>query len=95
MNVVRKGFPSIPLDNDETYFAHLTGVIESVDELAEMEVTRTPEKYHFRIVTSLPKYNQLLLAELLKLNTLFKIRLDLSKSIKSSGTIAFDININN
>lgn len=93
MNIVRRFFPEIMLDNDENYIKHLEGVCESVDELAEMEITKGTDSYHFRIVTSHPKYNQLLLQEILKLNNLYKIKLDLSKSIKSSGTLTFNIKL--
>jgi hypothetical protein len=76
------------------YFAHLQGIIDSIDELSSMEITRTPTSYHFRIATSLPKYNDLLLEELLKLHNLFQIKMNMSKSIKSSATIVYEIEIN-
>ena len=81
-------------DNETAYFAHLEGVISSVDELAIMEITKNPESYHFRIATSIPVYNEMLLEEILKLHNIFQIKLDLSKSIKSSATIVFDIVLN-
>lgn len=80
-------------DNEIAYFSHLEGVISSVDELSILEVTKNPSSYHFRLAASLPKYNNMLLEEILKLHNLFKIRLDLSKSIKSSATIVFEINL--
>lgn len=82
-------------DNEIAYFAHLEGVISSVDELSILEITRNPNSYHFRLAASLPKYNNMLLEEILKLHNLFQIRLDLSKSIKSSATITFEINLDN
>ena len=81
-------------DNETAYFAHLEGIISSVDELAIMEITKNPESYHFRIATSIPVYNEMLLEEILKLHNIFQIKLDLSKSIKSSATIVFDIVLN-
>lgn len=83
------------LDNEELYFAHLEGVIDSVDELSILEITKTPRAYLFRLVPSLPKYNEMLLQELLKFHNLFQLKLNLSKSIKSSGTINFEINLDN
>ena len=80
-------------DNEIAYFAHLEGVISSVDELSTLEVTKNPNAYHFRLAPSLPKYNEMLLQEILKLHNMFKIRLNLSKSIKSSATIVFEINL--
>lgn len=82
-------------DNEIAYFAHLEGVISSVDELSILEITKNPNSYHFRLAASLPKYNNMLLEEILKLHNLFQIRLDLSKSIKSSATITFEINLEN
>ena len=93
MIVNRKHFPEITQDNDEMYIAHLQGVIDSIDEYAKMEITKSLSGYHFRIVPSLPKYNMPLLEEILKLNNLYHLRLSLSKSIKTSGTLSFDIPI--
>ena len=93
MMVVRRFFPEITLDNDENYLKHLEAVIESIDEYAEMEVTKGTDSYHFRIISSLPKYNTPLLHEILKFNNQYGIHLDLSKSIKSSGTLAFNIKL--
>lgn len=93
MQIHTKFFPSILKDNDSMYFDHLKAVIESVDELSILEITKTPTNYKFRLVPSLPKYNNMLLQELLKFHNLFQIKLDLSKSIKSSATINFNINL--
>ena len=94
MYIIKKYFPEVMADNETAYFNHLFGVIESVDELCSMEITKKPTDYHFRIATSVPKYNELLLQEILKLHNLFNIRLNMSKSIKSSATIVFDIELN-
>jgi hypothetical protein len=82
-------------DNELAYFAHLEGVISSVDELSTLEVTKNPHSYHFRLVASVPKYNEMLLQEILKLHNIFQIKLKLSKSIKSSATIVFEIDLEN
>ena len=95
MTVSKRFFPDVMPDNELAYFAHLEGVINSVDELSTLEITKTPSSYHFRLVPSLPKYNPMLLEEILKLHNIFQIKLNLSKSIKSSATIAFDINLGN
>lgn len=80
-------------DNELAYFAHLEGIISSVDELSTLEITRNPTSYHFRLAASVPRYNEMLLEELLKFHNLLQIHLDLSKSIKSSATIVFDITL--
>ena len=80
-------------DNEIAYFAHLEGVISSVDELSILEITKNPSSYHFRLAASVPKYNEMLLEEILKLHNIFQIKLDLSKSIKASATIVFEISL--
>ena len=82
-------------ENELSYFAHLEGIISSVDELSTLEITKNPNSYHFRLAPSVPRYNEMLLEELLKFHNMFQIRLSLSKSIKSSATIVFEINLDN
>lgn len=93
MEILKKYLPSILSENEKTYFAHLEGVINSVDELSSLQITRTYNSYLFRLAPSHPKYTNLIIEELLKLHTLFKIRLDMSKSIKTSGSIVFKIKL--
>jgi hypothetical protein len=81
-------------DNDTLYLAHLEGIINSVDELSSLEITKNTNSYRFRLAPSLPKYIPMLLEEILKFHNMFRIKLDLSKSIKSSGTIVFEITLN-
>lgn len=95
MQVNKKFFPPVMLDNEELYFAHLEGIIDSIDELSIMEIVKTPTSYHFRLAPSLPKYNPMLLEEILKFHNMFKIKLNLSKSIKTSATISFEISLDN
>jgi hypothetical protein len=93
MQISKKYFPEVMQDNELAYFAHLEGIISSVDELSTLEITRNPNSYHFRLAASVPRYNEMLLEELLKFHNLLQIHLDLSKSIKSSATIVFDITL--
>ena len=93
MQINKKFFPEVMQDNELAYFAHLEGIVASVDELATLEITRNPNSYHFRLAPSIPRYNDMLLEELLKFHNLLQIHLDLSKSIKSSATIVFDITL--
>jgi len=95
MTISKRFFSEVMPDNEIAYFAHLEGVINSVDELSSLEITKNPHSYHFRLAPSLPKYNEMLLEEILKLHNIFKIKLNLSKSIKSSATITFEINLDN
>jgi len=93
MEISRKHFPKVMQDNDEVFLAHLEGVISSVDELCSLEITKNPDNYRFRIAASLPKYNNMLIEEILKFCNLFHIRLDMGKSIKTSSVITFEINL--
>ena len=93
MYINRKFFPEVLRENEKAYFAHLEGVISSVDEYSNLQVTKTPNAYLFRLAPSVPKYNDMLLEEILKLHNIFRIKLDLSKSIKSTGTIVFKIDL--
>lgn len=91
MIVSRKDFPEVMPDNDMFYMSHLEAVIASVDELCHLQVTRKPSSYHFRIAPSVPSYIEPLLEEIFKLNNIYGIRLDMSKSIKASSVITFEI----
>ena len=94
MEVSRKHFPKVMQDNDETFLAHFEGIISSVDELCSVEITKHTDSYRFRIAASLPKYNNMLIEEILKFCNLFQIRIEMGKSIKTSSTITFTIMIN-
>lgn len=94
MQVSKRFFPKVMQDNDTLYLAHLEGIINSVDELSSLEITKNSNSYRFRLAPSLPKYIPMLLEEILKFHNMFRIKLDLSKSIKSSGTIVFEITLN-
>jgi len=93
MYINRKFFPEVLRENEKAYFAHLEGVISSVDEYSSLQITKTSNAYLFRLAPSVPKYNDMLLEEILKLHNIFRIKLDLSKSIKSTGTIVFKIDL--
>lgn len=94
MQVNRRFFPKKMQDNDETFIASLLGLIESIDELCSVEITKNSYSYRFRIAASLPKYNNMLIEEILKFHNLFRIRINMSKSIKTTSVITFEINLN-
>lgn len=93
MEIQKKFFPSILPENEITYFGHLEGIISAVDEHCNILITRKPTCYDFRIATSLPKYNNMLIEQLINFHNVFNIHLDFSKSIKTSSVIAFKINL--
>ena len=65
MEIQRKFFPSILLENEKVYFAHLEGVIDSIDEYSSMQITKSNDSYIFRLAPSVPKYGESLLKEIL------------------------------
>lgn len=93
MQINRRHFPEIIPDNEEIFFAHLEGIVDSVDELAILEITKNSESYSFRLVPSVPRYNTSLITEILRFHNLFGIQINMSKSIKTSGTIYFEIQL--
>jgi hypothetical protein len=93
MEINRRHFPKVMQDNDEVFLAHLEGVISSVDELCSLEITKNTNSYRFRIATSHPMYNNMLIEEILKFCNMFKMRVDMSKSIKTTSVITFEINL--
>jgi hypothetical protein len=93
MEINRKHFPRIMQDNDEVFLAHFEGIVNSVDELCSLEITKLSSSYKFRIAPSLSKYNNMLIEEILKFCNMFKLIIVMSKSIKSSSVITFEINL--
>ena len=93
MQVNRRFFPQRMQDNDETFIASLLGVIESVDELCSIEITKKPNSFHFRIAASVPMYNNMLIEEILKFCNMLKIRVNMSKSIKTTSVLSFTISM--
>lgn len=94
MKIERTGIGIIS-DNDESYLSLLEGVISSVDEYCTMFISRAPCSLNFRIIPSEGVYLNLIVEEVLKLNSMVGIKVKMSKSMKSSGIFEFQIkNIN-
>jgi hypothetical protein len=91
MTLTKIGFPSILDDNEVAYYSMLQAVIESVDELASLRITRKPEAVSFILAPSTPMYTQMLLGEILSYHRAMHIKLSLSKSIRTTTTIQFEI----
>ena len=91
MQIIYRFFPEILTDNDENYFSLLRASVESVDEYASLEVSRMPESYNFRLIPSMPKYTNTLIQELTKLHNLLHLKMDISKSIKSTSVVIYKI----
>jgi hypothetical protein len=72
----------------------MEGIISAVDELCSIEITKLTNSYRFRIAASHPMYNNMLIEEILKFCNMFNIRIDMSKSIKTTSVITFEITLN-
>ena len=95
MEVNKKNFPKLMQDNDVVFISHLEGVIEAVDELCSLEITKQTNAYKFRIAPSTAQYTNMLIEEIIKYNNLFGIKIDFSKSIKTTAIISFTIELKN
>jgi hypothetical protein len=93
MQVLYQAFPAILPDNEMQYFSLLGAVVESIDEYAALRITHKPTGYSFILTPSEPRYTQVLLEEILQLHNLMNIRLSLSKSIRTTSTISFEITV--
>lgn len=91
MKTILKDFPGVLLENDKAYFATLEGVINTIDELSTLEIRKGIREYIFRISISSPSYLTPLIKELNSLHNMFSIRVQFSKSIKTSSSISYKI----
>lgn len=90
MKVYRKSVGIIP-DNEERYFSMLTGIVESVDEFSTMIIHKNPRNYQFQISPSETIYIPIIIEEINKLNNLYGLKVIFSKSMKTSASIDFFI----
>lgn len=93
MEINKRNFPRILLENEEVYFQHLFGILESIDELCHLEIIKLANLFRFRIAPSSPQYLNILIEEMVKMHKTFRIQLDFSKSIKTSSIITFNIKL--
>lgn len=91
METLFKNFPQILPDNETHYYNSLRGVIESVDPQSSFLITRRMSGITVRITPSSSSHLNSIIEEINKLNTMFGIRVDFSKSMKTTYTINFNI----
>lgn len=92
MKVYKKSIGIIP-DNEENYFQMLTAVVEGVDEFSVMVIQKNPRNYQFQITPSESFYISSIIQEINKLNNLYGILVNYSKSMKASASIDFFISL--
>lgn len=93
MEINKRNFPKILLENEQTYFQHFFGMLESSDDLCCLDIIKLGSLYRFRIAPSSPQYLDILIEEIIKLHKTFKIQVEFSKSIKTSSIITFNIKL--
>lgn len=91
MTIEKKGFTRIIPDNELTYYSYLQGVIESVDYNSSMSITKGINSVNFRVAPSNPKAINTLIEEINKINSMFNLRVNFSKSMKTCYSINFSI----
>lgn len=92
MKLIKHNF-GILSENEYTYLAHFEGLINSCDEYATVEIFKNPLNINCRIACSNASYIQTVLSQLLSFHTLINIKLNLSKSIRTTQTINFEISL--
>jgi hypothetical protein len=92
MKLIKNNFPSILKENEVTYFKHLEGIVASLDNGASISITKKPEGILVRITPSDYIRFNYILSEIKKIHTKFGIKVEFSKSMKSSNNICYNIN---
>ena len=92
MKIEKVNFPKVMPDNDDMYLDLLEALINSIDESSVVEATRKLSGIHIRISPSLPAHSQMLLTTIRDFHYMLGIRIEFSKSIRSSSIINFTIN---
>jgi len=91
MKVFKRHFTAILDDNSQTYFNHLEGIVNSIDYNATMEITKRISGITVRIAPSEPKFLLSLLKDVEHLHNNLGLRMQYSKSMKSSGNINYNL----
>jgi hypothetical protein len=93
MNIRLRNFDKIQRDNDTNYLLMLEGILNSVDELCEVEVNRRSESIGIRIAPSHPSYLKDIIRVVKDFHYSIGFRIEFSKSIKTSSSLDFQINL--
>lgn len=89
MKLTTFNFPPIIPDNDAQYMSFLEAMLNSVDESCTAEVTDRLSSVGVRIAPSLPDYTQHILKTIKEFHYMLRIRVEFSKSIRTSSTIDY------
>lgn len=89
MQIKTKNFPSIMKDNDLRYLAFIEAILNSVDELSNVEAICKPNGVSLRIAASHPKYNRSILKAIKDAHYFLGLRVEFSKSMKATSSIEY------
>ena len=93
MEVTELNMPRILPDNEVQYIETIKGILSSIDPLCTLQITRKISAYNFRIAPTNSEVINNIFRDIQSFNTMLNIRVNFSKSIKSSSVIAFDIEV--
>lgn len=93
MEINKRNFPKILLENENKYFEYLFKCLEAVDDVCHLDIIKLGNLYRFRIAPSDYKHLELLIKEILRIHKLFNIQVVFSKSIKTSSVITYNIKL--
>ena len=91
VQINKVNFPPIISDNETTYFKYIEGIISSIDLYASIQVTKRELGISMRISPSTPESFIPMLDAIKSFHSSFGIRVDFSKSMKTSTNISFNI----
>lgn len=91
MTISTYNFPPIIPDNDVYYLRLLEAFLNSVDESCAAEVTDRLASIGVRIAPSEPSYSQPLLGIVKEMHYMLGMRVEFSKSIRTSNTVEYII----
>jgi hypothetical protein len=81
------------VDNTIIYYEYLKGYLESIDPYSSLMINKTAQKIAFRLTPSEPRLLIPLLTAIKEIHTKFGIQVEFAKSIKTSNSISFNINL--
>jgi hypothetical protein len=88
-----KNFPPVIPDNEDVYYKYLQATIETIDYLSSLQIVRASSAVHVKLSPSHPRYIHRLIGALNDFHNMMGMRIHYSKSIKTSCTINFQINL--
>ncbi len=93
MIITKQGFTSIVPDNELAYYRHVQAAIESIDPDSTLLLNKGVANISIRLSPSHPKFINDLISVLNNIHNALSLRVTYSKSMKTSCTINYQINL--